>query len=228
VLAAVLSGCGGGAASPAEVASGAGATSCDNSGFYIQNKLSGGKSVIYDCRFARKLPKCVTYSGNIASDSTDEVALLFQGSLNAGKPPCLAWHKKAVVRQAKLRELARLRAFNAASERDFHAAWHRGYAPWLADVQRLQLPNEWFHFLSSSTYSCGEFASDGCWKVEVITRDGCSTGLFIELGEMAGNTQIGTVYGDGGAIGPKTRAVIEIDADTRGSATARIKSITCD
>jgi hypothetical protein len=77
-----------GGPSPDTVASTAGMDYCDNSGYYLQSRLDGSKQTIYDCM---KGPNahCITMSGGIASDSTVEVRLVFQGTLGASKPSCL-------------------------------------------------------------------------------------------------------------------------------------------
>jgi len=65
-----------------------GATSCDNSGYYVQSQLDGSKQIIYDCQMASGNWKCVTENGGIASDSTAEVKLLFTNTLSGGEPFC--------------------------------------------------------------------------------------------------------------------------------------------
>jgi hypothetical protein len=76
--------------SSSKVAAAAQASGCDNSGFYIENKISGSKEVIYDCSFPDGSTKCVTYAGGIANDSTDVVRLVFASTLGAKKPSCLS------------------------------------------------------------------------------------------------------------------------------------------
>jgi hypothetical protein len=236
--ASLLAGCGGGAASPSKVASVAGATTCDNSGFYVQSKLTGHKDVIYDCRFARKLPKCVTYSGNIANDATGEVQLLFSGSLNARKPACLSWVAAArkrlaqiAARKAAAKRLARQRAFAAELARTHHEPWHSGYYTYWDGVGSYQLPNVYYKFLSPSSYSCPQYSSYTCWKVEIVTRNGCPNGGSIEFREFSNQSQnspqLGTAYGPFGTVTPLQPTIVEIDADQTGVNWATIGSITC-
>ena len=218
--AALLAGCGGGAASPGTVAQAAGATSCDNSGFFVESKLTNEKDVIYDCRFADALPKCVTYSGNIARDATTEVSYLFAGSLNGGKPKCLAEWKAAKAQRAQT-------AYNAALARDRETRWHRGYTAYWKGVGAYQLPNVYFKFLPPSSYSCSAYISS-CWKLEIVTRNGCPAALSIELREYdSGNTQVGTGYGNGGSLGPHTPSIVEVDSLDSSARTASVGSITC-
>jgi hypothetical protein len=70
------------------VTSEAAADHCDNSGYYEESQITGAKQTIYDCSINGKM-KCVTENGGIASDSTEEVRLLFQSALGARKPSCL-------------------------------------------------------------------------------------------------------------------------------------------
>ncbi len=225
--AALLAGCGGGAASPSQVATAAGASSCNNSGFYIQSKITGNKSVIYDCRFAEKLPKCVTYSGSIASDSTETVQLLFANSLGAQKPACLSWLSTAEAQQAAASAAAKQKAYQQALSADAHAAWHAGYTADYSNVAAYELPNIYYKFLKPP-FSCAQYAVNGCWKVEVVTRNGCPTALSVQLDQESNNTQVGTLYGVSGALGPQQHAVVEIDATQSQTLQGRIGTILCD
>jgi hypothetical protein len=60
---------------------------CAKTTYYIQSKIDGSKQTIYDCTVDSK-EMCVTYSGGIATDSTDEVKLLFQNTLGTEEPSC--------------------------------------------------------------------------------------------------------------------------------------------
>ena len=225
--AALLAGCGGSTTSPSQVATAAGASFCNNSGFYIQSKLNGDKSVIYDCRFAGKLPKCVTDSGNIASDATETVQLLFVNSLGAQKPACLSWVSTAKAQQAAASEAAKQTAYQQALSADANAAWHAGYTADYSNVAAYQLPNVYYKFLAPNSYSCAQYAVNGCWKIEVVTRNGCPTAVSVQLDQESNGTQVGTLYGASGALGPQEHAVIEIDAAGSQALQGRIGSITC-
>lgn len=61
---------------------------CGETGYYVQSRLDGSKLRIYDCTTPSRGEMCVTYSGGIASDSTDEVKLLFANELGGSKPAC--------------------------------------------------------------------------------------------------------------------------------------------
>jgi hypothetical protein len=225
--AALLAGCGGGGPSASQVATAAGASFCNNSGFYIQSKLTGNKSVIYDCRFAGKLPACVTYSGSIASDATATVQLLFANSLDGRKPACLSWLSAAKARQAAASEAASQKAYQQALSADVHAAWHAGYTADYSNVAAYELPNIYYKFVKPP-FSCVQYAVNGCWKVEVVTRNGCPTALSVQLDEESNDTQVGTLYGASGALGPQEHAVIEIDATQSQALQGRIGTILCD
>jgi len=72
---------------PVSVATLAGASSCDESGYTVRNRLDGSTQTIYDC-LVRQRARCVTVSDGIASDSTLEVRLLFRNTLGATRPAC--------------------------------------------------------------------------------------------------------------------------------------------
>lgn len=76
---------------------------------------------------------------------------------------------------------------------------------------RVRAADIYYKFLKS--YSCAQYAENGCWKLEVITRKGCPTAVSVQLDEESHGTQIGTAYGTSGALDPREHAVIEIDAD---------------
>lgn len=71
------------------VASLIGADYCDKSGFYVESKLNGSKSTIYDCMTGAKA-RCVTVDGGLPNDSTLVVRLLFANVLGGEKPTCLS------------------------------------------------------------------------------------------------------------------------------------------
>jgi hypothetical protein len=218
-----LAGCGGSGPSPAEVARAAGATSCDNSGFYIQNRLSNTKDVIFDCRFAGSLPKCVTYSGNIADDASEQASLLFSTSVgHQGKPRCLAERRAAIARQRAARE----RRYTQALVASEHERWHRGFETYWKGITGHALPNVYYRWLPLNSYSCSAYVSS-CWKLEIITRHGCPGSLSIEVEEFRGSTQIGTAYGDGGSVEPRIHEVVEVDTTDTGSFTGDVGTITC-
>ena len=225
LTAAVLcAGCGSGGLSAAQVARAAGATACVDSGAYIQSRITGRKDEIYNCRFSSQLPKCVTYASNVATDVTGEASLLFASALNARAPKCLAEHRAAAARRARAAAAAKQRRYVAALKADLHAPWHLGYFPYLKGVAHQQLPDIWFKWVPAS--SCSAYVQS-CWKVEIVTRRGCPSGLSVEVEERRGGAQIGTAYGEAGALAARTPAIVEIDTTDSGRFSGSLGSITC-
>lgn len=62
--------------------------------------------------------------------------------------------------------------------------------------------------------SCQDYALDGCWHAEVITRDGCPTYVAVQGNEYQGGKVVGSVL-DNNANGlpAKTPISFELDAD---------------
>lgn len=201
--------------------------SCDNSGFYLQNKLTNSKETIYDCRFSGAFPKCVTYTGNIASNSTLEVSLLFSDSIGSSKPACLREYQQAKAKAARNAATRREAAYETALNKDANAAWHRGYNTVWTGLGKYELPNVYYRFVT--TRPCSQFSTYGCFTLEVVTRKGCSTNLSVELGEYAtqGGPKLGTVYGEAGTLDPHVPAYVELDDDQSGVNWGRVASAEC-
>jgi hypothetical protein len=91
-IALIASACGASATADqsTKVAAAANARSCNDSGYYVQSKLNGDKSVIYNCTMLNDNVRCVTYEGGIASDSTETVKLLWANVLSGAKPDCIS------------------------------------------------------------------------------------------------------------------------------------------
>jgi hypothetical protein len=75
--------------SASTVAAAANASSCTSTGFQLINRLDNSKTTIFDCQFDDGSEKCVTYSHGVASDSTEEVKIVFSTELGGTKPSCL-------------------------------------------------------------------------------------------------------------------------------------------
>lgn len=73
----------------AKVRSSSGASWCRESSYQLVNHLDGSKATVYDCGFPHGRERCVTMSGGVTRDSTEEVRLLFAGTLGAEKPGCV-------------------------------------------------------------------------------------------------------------------------------------------
>jgi hypothetical protein len=132
---------------------------------------------------------------------------------------------KAKAAAAKARAAAARRARVAAAKRAAaHAAyvaqanaWHKGFFK-----QDESVYWRWTH------RSCEEFATDGCWHVEVITRDGCQSYLGVEANEYQGSSIVGDLLdNNGNGVPPKTSVVFELDAAASGDTASDVK-ITCD
>jgi hypothetical protein len=122
--------------------------------------------------------------------------------------------------KARARAEARAAATAKARAAEFAAAnaWHRGYSE-----QDENVYWKWNHGAS-----CQDYAANGCWHVEVITRDGCPSYLGVEANEYQGSSIVGDLLANNGnGVPPKTPALFELDADANGS-TAGDVNITCD
>jgi len=73
----------------AQVRQAAGASWCEQSGYQLLSHLDGSKTTVYDCGFPHGRERCVTMSGGITRDATEEVRLLFASTIGAAKPGCL-------------------------------------------------------------------------------------------------------------------------------------------
>ena len=76
--------------------------------------------------------------------------------------------------------------------------------------------------------SCQDFAQDGCWHVEVITRDGCPSYVAVNANEYStSGTIINSLLDNQGyGIPPKTKRLFELDADSNGDKAGNV-SIDC-
>jgi hypothetical protein len=137
-------------------------------------------------------------------------------------------HRLVLARIARVaRERARLARERAKARARAHAAyvaaanaWHSGYD--LSDPSQA-LYYRWRHDLSCAAYSTY------CWRIEVITRDGCSS-LFVEANEEdSGGTIIGDLIDSRDNIPPKTPVLLEMDSTSGStSSVASAPTITCN
>ena len=197
---------------------------------------NGGKEEIYDCHFAKHLPECVTYDGNIANNSTDVVSVAFSTAIGR-RPPCLHQRKVAVAKRAAKRAAQAL-AFKKSYYRstlasDRQSGWHSGYTAWNGNTLNYQVPTLYWKWVSGN-YACPSYDTGlgyTCWKIEVITRYGCSA-VSAEVAEHAtddyNGPSLGSTYGTSGSVSPEVPTVIEIDADNTSARWAFVQSLTCD
>jgi hypothetical protein len=125
--------------------------------------------------------------------------------------------KSQALASARARAKAAAAAKAQAAAEAAANAWHSGYYQ--------QDENVYWKWLNGR--SCVEFASNGCWHVEVITRDGCSSYVAVEANEYQGSSIVGSLLDNQGfGIPPETSRVFELDADMDG-VTANDVQITC-
>lgn len=62
---------------------------CDDSGYYLTNRLDGTKAELYDCNMRNGSYKCVTDQNGVADDVTVEAKLSFASALGSEKPTCV-------------------------------------------------------------------------------------------------------------------------------------------
>lgn len=131
----------------------------------------------------------------------------------------LAAYRKVQAERAAARE--RAREARAAARRAAIAAanaWHQGY--------NQQDGNVYWKWVHGS--SCQDYATDGCWHVAVITRDGCSSYVAVNANEYSSGGQIVNALLDnqGYGIPAKTVRIFELDADPDGD-TANNVTVDC-
>ncbi|MHB8643965.1 MAG: hypothetical protein ACYDA3_13890 [Gaiellaceae bacterium] len=75
--------------------------------------------------------------------------------------------------------------------------------------------------------ACQGYASNGCWHVEVITREGCTSYAAVNANEYSGTTIVNSLLANQGyGIPPKTPRLFELDADQSG-VTANNVTVQC-
>jgi hypothetical protein len=93
-------------------------------------------------------------------------------------------------------------------------AWHSGYFQ--------QDDNVFWEWRNGG--SCQSFATNGCWHVAVITRNGCSSYVAVNANEYHGSAIVGQLLANQGyGIPPKTVRLFELDADTSGVTANNVK-----
>lgn len=123
--------------------------------------------------------------------------------------------EKAAEARAAAQEAAAAKAHAAAVAAA--NAWHKGY--------EQQDGNVFWRFNDAA--SCEAYAEQGCWHVEVITRNGCPGYVAVNANEYSGETIINSLLDNQGfGIPPKTPRVFELDAD-QGNVTIRDVQIDC-
>lgn len=129
--------------------------------------------------------------------------------------------RRARIAKAAAAKRARIAAAQAAAEKRARIAaanaWHRGYFQ--------QDANVYYRFTDAN---CQDYAQDGCWHVEVITRDGCPSYVAVNANEYQGGAIINALLDNQGyGVPPQTPRVFELDADP-GNVTINDVTIECN
>jgi hypothetical protein len=130
-------------------------------------------------------------------------------------------------KQAAARAQARMRAREAAAAKRraaAHAAYVRAANAWHQGYYQYS-PALWYRWRND--LDCSDY-SNGCWRIEVVTRDGCSS-LFVEASELRGNTNVGDLIDSRDNVTPKTPVLLELDStvENNGPDVASAPTITC-
>jgi hypothetical protein len=127
---------------------------------------------------------------------------------------------RAAAKLAARRAAARARARAVADAKAQAAAdaaanaWHQGY--------NQQDENVYWKWVNDK--SCAAYTSNGCWHVEVITRDGCSSYVAVNANEYANGSIINSLLDNQGyGIPPQTPRLFELDADQNGVTAGDVK-----
>jgi hypothetical protein len=120
--------------------------------------------------------------------------------------------RAAAQARAKARARAAAAAYAAANR------WHQGYMLYSDSVA--------YRWLGSSEFSCADYALNGCWKIKVVARDGCSY-LEVNANEMKGGSIVGGLLANQTNVPAETPVIFELDADASG-VSASAPQITCD
>jgi|GEM_PF-4094969 len=150
-----------------------------------------------------------------------------------GKTLAQARSAKKAKARAEARAAAAARA-KARAEAAAHAAyvrarnaWHAGYDPVPTDSYGGD-PGAYVKWLDPSNFSCDEFAEYGCWKVEVVVRDGCPSYVGVEANEYQGTAVVNDLLDNNGTgVPPRTPVVFELDASKDGTTVDDLK-VECD
>lgn len=125
----------------------------------------------------------------------------------------------AAAAEARANAKARAKAnAEAAAALAAENRWHKGYTK--------QDENVYWQWRNSA--SCQEFATNGCWHVAVITRDGCSTYVAVNANEYQGGAIVNQLLDNQGyGIPPKTVRIFELDSDSGANTTASDVTVDC-
>lgn len=114
-----------------------------------------------------------------------------------------AYTAKVAARRARIeaRREEKARQAQIAAEN----AWHKGY---------YQQDDNVFWRWRDGLGCKDDYLENGCWRVEVITRDGCDSYVAVNANEYQGHTIINQLLDNQGyGIPAKTPRLFELDAD---------------
>jgi hypothetical protein len=159
---------------------------------------------------AAKPQSCISSMGFACSsyDSGAKPADCFTPAQRRARAALARAQAITAAKAARKRAAAAVLAAKArAAEIAAANAWHAGY----------YAQDENVYWKSVSSGSCQAFASNGCWHVAVITRDGCSSYVAVNANEYQGPTIINQLLDNQGyGIPPKTARIFELDASADG------------
>jgi hypothetical protein len=105
--------------------------------------------------------------------------------------------------------------------------------PSLPDVQPWSAPAGMTKYDSTTAYAwvtpkTGECISDRCWAMDVVTRDGCPTSLYVELSltDSAG-TNVGFTNDVAGVVSAGQKAHLIFDSFEDAASKATLADVTC-
>jgi hypothetical protein len=77
----------------------------------------------------------------------------------------------------------------------------------------------------SESFTCEEYVAEyGCWKVQVITRNGCPSYVAVEANEYRGTAVVNDLLDNNGTgLPPKTPVTFEFDATQDGTTVDDLK-----
>lgn len=100
--------------------------------------------------------------------------------------------------------------------------------PWYPKGYREFSDGLAFRWLKSGEYHCASYSINGCFGVSVLSRDGCSSSLYLELTtyDSAGNA-VGFTNDTTGALLPGDHAQLVPEVVDDNVSSARVSEITC-
>jgi hypothetical protein len=169
---------------------------------------------------------CSSFTGTKPRSCISKTGIACSGYGSAKPNDCYSaaqLRARVAARKAQLLAAARERKRAAAAAKARAAviaaanAWHKGYTQQDANVYWKWVTGQ----------SCQDYATNGCWHVAVITRDGCPSYVAVNANEYQNRAIVNSLLDNQGyGIPPQTERVFELDADANG-VTANDVQIDC-